>query len=401
MNFELLVGRIRETHDRLAAQASKAVNISLTIRNWLIGCYLVEFEQTGNDRAEYGARLLERASERLTADGVPGVRVRELQNFRKFYLTYPQIRRTLSAELVGGLYLPEIQEVAIARTLTAESQAEAPPMIPEAPTPESKAGPIRRTPSSELMNPPERLLRAVSYSKFLELIEIDDPLKRTFYEIECLAGNWSVRELKRQIASLYYERSGLSEDKAKLAALVKTKAEPDTPALVIRNPYVFEFLGLKSAEVMGESELEDALLDRIEEFLMELGRGFCFEARQKCILIGEEHYFVDLVLYHRILKCHVLIELKADGFKHEHIGQLNTYVNWYREHEMTAGDNPPVGILLCTEKNHALVKYALPGVDNRLFVSKYQLELPNEEEMRKFIEAQLRAAETPAKGSKA
>ena len=185
--------------------------------------------------------------------------------------------------------------------------------------------------------------------------------------------NWSVRELKRQVATLYFERSGLSGNKKKLATLVARKAEIDAPEFAVRDPYIFEFLGLKSREVMGESRLEDALLDRLQEFLLELGHGFCFEARQKRIMLDDEHAFVDIVFYHRVLKCHVLIELKTDEFKYEHIGQLNTYVSWYKKHAMTPGDNSPVGILLCTRKNHAKVEYALAGMDNKLFVKNISL----------------------------
>jgi hypothetical protein len=155
---------------------------------------------------------------------------------------------------------------------------------------------------------------------------------------------------------------------------------------------VFEFLGLKPQEVMSESALEDELLDKLKEFLLELGHGFCFEARQRRILIGDSHNFVDLVFYHRILKCHVLVELKLAPFSHEAIGQLNTYVSWYRKHMMTEGDNPPIGILLCTQKDHALVEYALAGMENWIFVSKYLLELPKKEEMQRFIEEQLAEA---------
>ncbi len=233
------------------------------------------------------------------------------------------------------------------------------------------------------------LAEGLSFTHFAELIQIEDPLKRAFYEVECLRGNWSVRELKRQIASLYYERSGLSKNKKKLSQMTQAKAEPLAPKQIIRDPYVFDFLEIKSKEVMGESRIEDALLDKLQDFLLELGHGFCFEARQKRLLIGGEHFFVDLVFYHRILKCHVLIELKADDFKHEHLGQLNTYVNWYRKHEAAPGDNPPIGILLCTKKNHALVEYALAGMDNRLFVSKYQLELPKKDAIRRFLEEQI------------
>ena len=224
------------------------------------------------------------------------------------------------------------------------------------------------------------------------MLDLNDDLKRRFYEIECLRGNWSVRELKRQIHSLYYERSGLSTNKSKLAAYVQEKAEQSLPILNIRDPYVFEFLGLKSKEVMYESDLEDAILDNLEHFLLELGHGFCFETRQKRILIGDKHYFIDLVFYHRILKCHVLVELKLAEFNHQNIGQLNTYVSWYRKNMMLEGDNPPIGILLCTHKNHSLVEFALAGMDNRLFVSKYQLELPKREEIERFLEEKLQEA---------
>ncbi|MCK5229931.1 MAG: DUF1016 family protein, partial [Desulfobulbaceae bacterium] len=230
----------------------------------------------------------------------------------------------------------------------------------------------------------------LSYSHIDLLVDIDDDIKRLFYEVECIRGNWSVRELKRQIGSLYYERSGLSKDKKKLAELAQSEAEAAEPKLVIRDPYIFEFLGLKPKEVMSESHLEDQLLDKLQEFLLEMGHGFCFEARQKRILIGDEYFFVDLVFYHRILKCHVLLELKLEEFSQGNIGQLNTYVSWYRKNMMSQGDNPPIGILLCTGKNHALAEYALAGMDNNLFVSKYLLALPKKEDMQRFIEEQMK-----------
>jgi predicted nuclease of restriction endonuclease-like (RecB) superfamily len=254
------------------------------------------------------------------------------------------------------------------------------------------------TMSPKLSLPANKLLRNLAYSHFELLLEITNPLKRAFYELECIKGNWSVRELKRQINSLFYERTGLSLDKTALEKMTQAIAEPNNPKLVIRDPYVFEFLGIKSEEVMHESDLEKALLDKLQEFLLELGRGFCFEARQKRLLIGGEHFFVDLVFYHRILKCHVLIDLKLKGFEHAHLSQLNSYVGYYRENELTAGDNPPVGLLLCTAKNHALVKYALAGLDNQLFVSKYLLQLPDQAEMQRFLERQMQEmAEGPTK----
>jgi predicted nuclease of restriction endonuclease-like (RecB) superfamily len=244
--------------------------------------------------------------------------------------------------------------------------------------------------SPQLGIPPEKLIQNLSYSHIELLVDLEDDLKRAFYEIECIRGNWSVRELKRQIASLYYERSGLSLDKEKLAELVRSSVEQNEPMLAIRDPYVFEFLGLKPTEVMSEFDLENRLLDKLQEFLLELGHGFCFEARQKRILIGDTYGFVDLVFYHRILKCHVLIELKVDAFSHEYIGQLNTYVSWYKKNVMNHDDNPPVGILLCTQKDQTLVEYALAGMDNNLFVSRYQLGLPTREEMQRFLEEKMR-----------
>ena len=237
--------------------------------------------------------------------------------------------------------------------------------------------------------PAAQLISCLSYSHLELIVDLENETQRAFYELEAIRGNWSVRELKRQIGSLYFERSGLSHNKAKLAELANQSAEQNTP-LNIRDPYIFEFLGLKPAEVMSESHLEQQFIDKLQNFLLELGHGFCFEARQKRILIGDEHFFVDLVFYHRILKCHVLVELKLERFSHENLGQLNTYVSWYRVHMMTEGDNPPIGILLCTDKNHALAEYALAGMDNQLFVAKYQLELPKKEEMQRFIDEQLK-----------
>lgn len=361
LSLEALVEAITRVHQHLAEQAVRAVNMSLTARNWLIGMYISEYEMNGEDKSHYGEKLFSVLAKNLTAVGVSNCNRRQLYRYRNFYRTYPQILETLSPQF----------SVLLPRGFQAKE----------------KVGTL----SPQFSLPTEKLVHSLSYSHFELLVDMDNPLKRAFYELECIRGNWSVRELKRQITSLYYERSGLSEDKAKLSKRVQSGAETDHPKLVIRDPYIFEFLGLKSKEVMSESHLEDSLLDKLQDFLLELGHGFCFEARQKRILIGDEHFFVDLVFYHRVLKCHVLIELKVDRFSHEYLGQLNTYINWYRAHEMTAGDNPPVGILLCTQKNHALVEYATAGMDNQLFVSKYQLELPRKEDMQRFLEAQIAA----------
>ncbi len=364
-DFDSLVSTIVHIHQQTQDFATKAVNVALTLRNWLIGYRIVEFEQQGNDRAAYGERLLPALAERLSAAGLKRVDVRELRRFRLLYEVYPQIRESVTPELLpslgAGALPPPFAAVALLKreSVTPESQ------IVETVTPQ--------------------LIQRLSFTHLNELIQLPDGTQRRFYEIECIRGNWSVRELRRQIASLYYQRSGLSKDKAKLSAMAHAAAEAIQPAHIIRDPYIFEFLGLRSRDVMAESDLEDALLDRLQDFLLELGHGFCFEARQKRILIGDEHFFIDLVFYHRILKCHILVELKTDAFRHEHLGQLNTYVAYYKKHQMTPGDQPPIGILLCTRKNNALVEFALGDLSNKVFVSRYAVELPKKEEMERFI----------------
>ncbi len=371
LSFEDLIISIRKVHEEMAAQAGKAVNICLTLRNWVIGCHIREYEQKGKDRAEYGTRLLEHLALELQKSLDRHYSGRYLRLCRQFYETYPQIRKSLISRSV----LMKKKGKSLISALVKESE---------------EAGCLDTTVvNTSFAVPGTMILERLSFTHIVELMKLDDSFKRVFYENQCMTGNWSVRELKRQIASLYYERSGLSRNKKKLAELAHEAAEHQEPQLPIRDPYVFEFLGLKPREVMGESDLEDALIDKLQEFLLEMGHGFCFEARQKRILIGDEYFFVDLVFYHRILKCHVLLELKLDRFAQKHLGQINTYLNWFKKNEMTEGDNPPVGILLCTDKNHALVEYALAGMDNQLFISKYQLELPNRDEMRRFLEQQI------------
>jgi predicted nuclease of restriction endonuclease-like (RecB) superfamily len=225
----------------------------------------------------------------------------------------------------------------------------------------------------------------LSFSHIVELIKIDDPLKRAFYELECVKGTWSTRELQRQIESLYFERSGLSKDKKKLSELVNQKAVQLSPRDVINDPITVEFLGLSDRALVTETDLEQAILDHLQMFLLELGHGFCFEARQKRILIDDEYYFIDLVFYHRILKCHVLVDLKIEKFKHSHVGQMNTYLEYYKNEVKQKNDNPPVGILLCTDKGNTLVKYATAGLEESVFIRKYMVELPSQEELVKYI----------------
>lgn len=358
-NFAGLVQAVHLVHAQGAAAASRAVNMSLTLRNWLIGMHIYEYEQGGADRAKYGQHLLARLSQALEKKKIRGADIRALTHYRRFYLTYPNIWGSLTPEL--NLQFPTHHIVK--NTLQNGSQ-------------------------SELGSDGATLISHLSFTHLAELIEIDNPIQRAFYEVECIRGNWSVRSLKRQIATLYFERSGLSHNKKKLAAMVQANAQKEEPIMAIRDPYIFEFLGLRSKETVSESDLEDALLDKLQELLLELGHGFCFEARQKSIVIGRTRGFVDLVFYHRVLKCHVLVELKVDKFRQEHLGQLNNYVEWYRQRMMGCNDNPPIGLLLCTQKDHALVEFALSAVDNKLFVSKYKLNLPSKNELLRFLQEQ-------------
>ncbi len=361
-DFKQLIDLIKTTHDALQKQAVNAVNQSLTIRNWLIGFYIVEYEQNGEDRAEYGKKLLFNIAKNIQIKGLPAP---ELSRCRQFYKVYPQILGTLSQKFKPLLSAP------ILETLSQKSIG------------------VLETENNYHI-PPLKLITKLSFSHIVELIKIKDNLKRTFYEIETIKNIWSVRELKRQINTLYYERSSLSNKPEKLSELIKQQSLSQQPADIIKNIYSFEFLGLNIKDVVEESDIETALLDNLQEFILELGNGFCFEARQKRILIGEKYYFIDLVFYHRILKCHVLLDLKLGEFEHGDIGQLNTYLNFYKENICEKEDNFPVGILLVAEKDTALVKYATAGMDQNLFVKQYLINLPSPEKLKNYMEAALK-----------
>jgi len=372
MDFNELIQRFISAGTYLRERAVVAVNRAATVRNWCFGIFIVEYEQNGEDRAQYGERLIERLSSSLTERGMKGVSVTALKLCRQFYLAYPEIGQTMTDQFEIPLH-KTISDVvlhvksSIGQTLSDQLTVS----------------------ERQLERHRKRLIATLSFSHFVEIIQLDEPLKRLFYEIECINGNWSVRELKRQIGSLLYERTGLSRDKDTLLRLVNEQASPLSPQHIIRDPYIFEFLGLSPHDVLLEKGLENALLDHLQNFLLELGKGFCFESRQKRITIDNEPYFVDLVFYHRLLKCHVLIELKAEKFKHPHVGQLNFYLNYFKKYEMAEGDNPPVGILLCTARDAEHVEFATAGLDNQVFVSKYKLALPTEEELKRFIQKEL------------
>jgi len=316
MNFEALVKHISTIQNTLQAQAAHAVNLALTSRNWLMGCYIVEFEQNGEDRAAYGEQLLKKLEQQLKTKGLNERRFRE---FRRLYLIYPQLKEPVTQYIAS--------QIQIRQSLTAEFTEPIRRLV----TAESENGVWKLSteyPQTETwMIPADRLFNRLSSTHLNTISGIENPVKRAFYEMETIRGCWSVKELERQIASLYYERSGLSKNKEALSALVQ----------------------------------------------------------QQAILIDEDYFFADLVFYHRILKCHVIVELKIDKFHHEYASQLNMYLNYFKAEVMQPDDNPPIGILLCTEKGDTLVKYATAGLDPNIFVQKYRIELPTEEEIKEFI----------------
>jgi len=363
--FDDLSESIIQTHQSAQYTAIRAVNQMATLRNWLIGCYIVEYEQKGSDRAKYGERLLKRLEERVNTKGL---NLTLFKNSRRFYLLYPQVGNLFGISPTASDFL-QIEE----------KHLEISPMASDF----SGGNTISATLSHEFKTSPQNLLEKLSFSHITEIMTQDDPLARFFYETECIKGTWSVKELRRQISTNLYFRSGASQDPKKLLASIKP--ETNSPALTIRQPFTFEFLGLQAKDVITEGDLEEALITHLQDFLLELGKGFCFEARQKRMIIDDEYYFADLVFYNRLLHCSVIVELKNDEFRHEYLGQLNAYVSYYKENEMHAGDNPPVGILLCTRKGKKMVEYAIAGMDNNLFVSTYMLQLPDKATLEKFL----------------
>ena len=326
-----------------------------------MGCYIVEFEQNGEDRTAYGEQLLKKLEKQLNTKGLNERRFRE---FRRLYLVYPQLKEEVLGYVMSGSgirRLPTAEfETEIRRSVTAKLQ-----MVSEIANNDWKLA-------------AEKLFNRLSSTHLNAISAIDNPIKRAFYEMETIRGCWTAKELERQIDSLYYERSGLSKNKEALSALVQQQAVQLQPANVINTPLTLEFLGLNERALVTENDLEQAILDNLQKFLLEMGHGFCFEARQKRILIDEDYFFADLVFYHRILKCH-----------HEYASQLNMYLNYFKAEVMQPDDNPPIGILLCTEKGDTLVRYATAGLDPNIFVQKYKIQLPSEEEIKKFLSKEI------------
>lgn len=359
-SFNDLASIVQTTHDAAQSSAVKAINRMQTMRNWLIGYYIVEFEQHGKDRAEYGTQLLKKLEERVDRKGLTTTLFKWA---RKFYRLYPQMMENLPIPICATV-MHQLQPI------------------------ENKEDTISASMTHQFVTPGKTIISHLSFTHLREIMALDDPLARYFYEQECIKCTWSVRELRRQISTNLFVRAGISTNPEKLLSLPSVQGH-DSAELQIRQPFTFEFLGLKAQEVVDEHDLEDALINHLQEFILELGKGFCLEARQKRIIIDDEYYYPDLVFYNRILHCGVIIELKNEEFSYENFGQLNAYVSHYRENEMQPGDNPPIGILLCTRKGKKMVEYALAGMDNNLFVSTYMLQLPDKKTLEEFLLKQL------------
>lgn len=371
MHYRQLLSAIAQAHTTSVGRAVVAVNQGLVLRNWVIGARVVEFEQGGEDRAKYGERLLVRLAADLAKRRIAGLGISMLERCRRFYLLMPQlggaIPDALSTELPTALPADAIRiPYTVSTELKTKGRADALPTALK----------------------PAQILQ-IAWSHWMELLRLDDPWKRAFYENECLLGGWSVRQLQRQIGSLLYERTGLSRNKRAVVTRARMPSAGSSAPItdLIRDPYVLEFTGLSDRPVYSENNLETALLDHVQKFLLELGTGFCFEARQFRITVGNEHDRVDLVFYHRRLRCHVLVELKTRAFAHADAGQMNFYLNYFRKHMVTEGDQPPVGILLCSDKDTTKVEYATAGLSQQLFVSRYLIALPSALQLQRFVEA--------------
>ena len=334
---EIMKTELVERIEQLIAEAKKrtisAVNTAMVYTYYEIGRMIVDDEQQGEERAQYGKAVLKELSIRLTNKFGKGFSVENLDRMRYFYKTYS---KTNSSTLLTNSYF------------------------------------------------------TLSWSHYLKLMRIDNPEERRFYEIEAKENNWSLRELQRQFDSSLYERLQLSRDKDGIKALAKKGQIIESPKDVIKDPYVLEFLGLEELPQYSESELEQRLIDHLQTFLLELGKGFTFVGRQVRFTFDEQHFRVDLVFYNRLLRAFVLIDLKRGTLKHQDLGQMQMYVNYYDRFVKTDDENPTIGILLCTDKSDAMVEITLPQDNNQIFASKYQTYLPSKEELQKLIEDNLK-----------
>ena len=382
MDFDKLYKSVAKLDEAFEDNTAQAINRNITARNWLIGFYIVHYEQKGQDRAKYGEKTLQTLAERLNKKSLS---YRNLRLYRQFYLEFLLLEKPIfdyvlnefgsEKALISGIQKNLIEDKTTSKDLAIS---------------DCQIGQTAFTQFDDLQIPPEKLFTHLSYTHFTLIMGVEDAVARIFYELETIKGVWTVRELKRQIDTNYFERSAISSNPQKMSEYVQSKTQKMTVTDIVRNPYVYEFLGLKDREIVEESELEEALINHLEEFLLELGQGFCLEARQKRILVDDDYFFCDLVFYHRILKCHVLVDLKASKIKYDDIAQMNLYLSYYKKNIMQEDDNPPVGILMCTQAGKELVEYAKEGIDENLFVKKYKLALPKESELTKWLKKEVK-----------
>lgn len=339
-SFDNFLQRVGEILEKARQNVKTAVNLSMVYAYYEIGRQIVEEEQNGKERAEYGKRILEELSQYLTQRFGKGFSPDNLKLMRRFYQIY-------SADVIGETVFPQFKNL-----------------------PTTETG--RRF--------------FLSWSHYLKLMRITNPDERHFYEIEAVQNDWSLSELKRQFDSALYERMALSRDKAKVAALSKRGHIIESPTDVVKDPYVLEFLGLPELPSYSESELENRIIDNLQAFLLELGKGFAFIGRQQRFTFEEEHFFVDLVFYNRLLRCFVLFDLKIGNLKHQDIGQMQMYVNYYDRYVKLDDENPTIGIILCKDKKESIVDITLPKDNRQIFASKYETVLPSKEELKKLLE---------------
>lgn len=373
LNFENLSDTLLSLNKVFEEDTAKAINRNITARNWLIGYYIVNYEQNGKDRAEYGEKVIRKLADRLNKKSLS---YRNLQLYKQFYLEFKILESPIKNYVLEEFRSEEFLIANTSLNLIEEKSELTKDCATTGCT-------IQKT--DEIIIPADILFKNLSFTHFTLIMGVENPLARTFYELETIKGVWTKRELKRQIDTNYFERSAISTNPKKMSLAIQSKTQKMDLQDVIKTPYVYEFLGLKDSEVVDESDLENALMNHLEEFLLELGTGFCFEARQKRIVVDDDYFFCDLVFYHRILKCHVLVDLKASKIKYDDIAQMNLYLSYYKKNVMQKDDNPPVGILMCTEAGKELVEYASSGIDENLFVQKYKLNLPEPEKLTQWL----------------
>jgi predicted nuclease of restriction endonuclease-like (RecB) superfamily len=376
---DALFARVVSILDATRGQVARSVNTTMVHAYWLIGREIVEVEQQGSTRAGYGDEVIDRLAARLARHVGQGFGARTLRRVRLFYLTYPK-GSAVPPELGG----PEKRTAALSKSKTAK--------IWTAALSKSKTK-IRTAALSKSVTEATRFPTQLGWAQYLVLLRVANPTARAFYEIEAVRESWTGSELERQVASLLFERLAKSRDKDKVLALARRGQQVAGPADVLKDPFVLEFLGLAERAHWRERDLEQAIIDRIEGFLLEMGKGFCFVARQKRLTLEGDHFYVDLVFYNRLLRCFVLVDLKLGKLTHQDLGQMQMYVNFFDRFQRVDHEAPTIGIVLCSEKNDAMAKITLPKDNEQVAAARYQVYLPTEEELRTELAKEREEAE--------